>query len=335
MTYDSLLWGKASCSISEKNEIIPLIETIVLLAEKACRDGLLAIEDDIGGIDSQFIKKGIQFVVDGTDPEIVSNLLLTMIYSGGFTGVELLARMAAADGILCLQVGMRPEFIRKKLYAYLGEDFEMIPGRGSSLKSPDNSMTAGTVCEIAGTNTENVNDEVCRLKLNEILSANGRILSTEPVSSNEVESLSAVIESSDCGISTFINILRSQHSIITRPLLNGFKDYSSGIYNKIISEWIVFEDLAMCDNPAIQKILRETDTHEVAKAVKGASDAMRKKIFSNMSRRAGELLEEDVKYMGPVLLEDVENSQNKIINTARKLQECGEIIIPRPGEQRV
>jgi len=333
MTFDILLWEKTSCSYKEKQELIPVIDTMVKLAEKSRREGLLSIEDDIDSIDSLFIKKGLQLVVDGTDPEMVRSLLVTLIHAGGYSGVELLRRMIASDGILCIQSGERPEFIRTKLYSYLGEDFESLPVREPADKIPYTDNDTIESHEFSVNVSEPVKDEACMAELTDILNANGHLVSMEPVSAEEIKLLSGAISSSNYGVKTFINIIGKQPSVISQRLLTGFKEYSYDIYCKIMEEWINFHDLAMCDDPAIQKILREIDTRDIVKALKGADSLIQDKIFSNMSNRASALVKEDVKYMGPVVIEDIEDSRNKIINVARKLQEAGEIIIPVHGER--
>jgi len=143
------------------------------------------------------------------------------------------------------------------------------------------------------------------------------------------------IQSSERGIRTFISVLRSQPAELSSMMIECIEKYAPEIYGKIMEKWFVFEDLAACDDRVIQKILYETDTQDLAKAIKGATPALQEKIYSNMSKRAAELLREDIKYMGPVRYADAEEAQNKIIRIARKLEESGDIIIARPGERFV
>jgi len=89
----------------------------------------------------------------------------------------------------------------------------------------------------------------------------------------------------------------------------------------------VFDDLASLDDRAIQKILRETDQQELALALKGAEVEVQDKIFSNMSRRAAGMLKEDIEFMGPVRLCDVEAAQQRILSIAKQLEANGDIII--------
>jgi hypothetical protein len=89
----------------------------------------------------------------------------------------------------------------------------------------------------------------------------------------------------------------------------------------------VFEYIARLNNPAIQKILRETDSQDLAKALKLASEEVRKKIFKNVSKRAAAMLKEDMDYMGPVRRSDAEEAQQGIISTIMHLAETGEIYV--------
>jgi hypothetical protein len=95
----------------------------------------------------------------------------------------------------------------------------------------------------------------------------------------------------------------------------------------IKNQTFVFEYIARLNDPAIQKVLRETDSQEIAKALKAASQAVRDKIFNNISKRAAAILKEEMEYMGPVRRSDAEAAQQGIINTIMRLKETGEIIV--------
>ena len=88
-----------------------------------------------------------------------------------------------------------------------------------------------------------------------------------------------------------------------------------------------FDIVLRLDNRSIQKILREVDTQEIAKALKGEKETVQERIFSNMTERAARMLKEDMEYMGPVRNVDVKESQEKIINIIRHLEETAEIVI--------
>jgi flagellar motor switch protein FliG len=97
----------------------------------------------------------------------------------------------------------------------------------------------------------------------------------------------------------------------------------------------VFEDIVMLDDRAIQKVLREVDSQELAKALKSVDTEVQDKIFRNMSKRAAGMLKEDMEYMGPVRLKDVEEAQQKIVSIIRHLEDTGEIVVARAGEDEL
>jgi flagellar motor switch protein FliG len=93
-----------------------------------------------------------------------------------------------------------------------------------------------------------------------------------------------------------------------------------------------FEDLLQLDDKGIQVLLKEISSEDLSIALKGASDAIKTKIFANMSERASAMLKEDLEAMGPVRLSDVEQAQVKIAMTAKKLDNEGKIAISRGNE---
>jgi hypothetical protein len=88
-----------------------------------------------------------------------------------------------------------------------------------------------------------------------------------------------------------------------------------------------FDIILKLDDLAIQKILREVNSLELAKALKGEEETVQEKIFRNMSKNAGEMLKEDMEYMGPIRTIDSKGSQEKIVNIIRRLEQIGEIVI--------
>ncbi len=100
---------------------------------------------------------------------------------------------------------------------------------------------------------------------------------------------------------------------------------------EIRKRMFVFEDIITLDDRAIQKILREIDSKDLALALKTASEDVASRIYRNMSKRASEMLKEDIDYLGPVRLRDVEETQQRIVAIIRRLEDTGEIIIARGG----
>jgi len=98
----------------------------------------------------------------------------------------------------------------------------------------------------------------------------------------------------------------------------------------------VFEDIMLVNDKGIQSVLKEVDNDDLALALKTASDELKGKIFQNMSERAAQLIREDMEYMGPVRLSDVETAQQKIVDVVRRLEDAGELIIQgRGGESEM
>lgn len=346
--YDIKLWEQAKCSKKDKQIIIPVIDLIFKFAHKSRKNGLISLEDDIPSLDSPFMKCGLTLVVDGTDPETVRHILQTRIYAGRFKGRELLAKMIMADGLSAIQSGENPDLLRTRLYSYLGEEFEpgktVLPDESHTGYSTDDSGDRSGMTAVNQPLTEDITtddefgageDPVCLLEIITVLTCHNRILSVEPASAEEIQSLADAINLSPSGVDTFINIIRTQPASTVRLLLSGFEEYSPGIYSMIKKKWFVFDDLAMCDDRCIQKILREVDTVDLCKALKAASPALKDRIFANMSNRAAMLIREDMEFIGPVRIEDVEDSRNRILNIARKLEESGDIIITRSGDKLI
>ena len=105
--------------------------------------------------------------------------------------------------------------------------------------------------------------------------------------------------------------------------------------DEIRRKMFVFEDILSLDNRAIQTVLREVDNSELAIALKNANEDVQNCIFNNLSSRLATMIKEDMEYMGPVRLKDVEEAQQKIVNIIRKLEDTGEIVISRGGGDEI
>ena len=122
MIYDLLLADRAKTTNKEKEQCKLLIPIITTFSEKARIKGLLSLEydRDIDQIEDPILKQGLQLIVDGTDPEIIKNILSTHIYYGGYKGQRLLELIMILDGVLMLQAGDHPSLVTMQLTAYLG-----------------------------------------------------------------------------------------------------------------------------------------------------------------------------------------------------------------------
>ena len=155
----------------------------------------------------------------------------------------------------------------------------------------------------------------------------------EHVLEKKLSSLSAESNTTASGgIDTIVDILNLVDRGTEKSIIESLEEEDPELAEQIKKRMFVFEDIVMLDDQAVQKVLRETDSHELARALKGVDTEVQEKIFKNISRRAGTLLQEDMEYIGPIRLKDVEEAQQKIVNIIRKLEEKGEIIIARAGE---
>jgi flagellar motor switch protein FliG len=137
------------------------------------------------------------------------------------------------------------------------------------------------------------------------------------------------------GVESIVEILNLVDRSTEKTIIESLEEEDPELAEDIKKRMFVFEDIVMLDDRAIQKVLREVDTTELAKALKSVDTEVQDKIFRNMSKRAATLLKEDMEYMGPIRMKDVEESQQKIVSIIRKLEEQGEIVVARAGEDEL
>lgn len=137
------------------------------------------------------------------------------------------------------------------------------------------------------------------------------------------------------GIQTVVDILNSVDRGTEKYILEEIDMKDAELSDEIRKRMFVFEDIVELDNRSIQRIIREVDNSQWAIALKGASEDVKEAIFTNMSNRLVEMIKEDIEFMGPIRLRDIEEAQQNIVNTIRKLEEEGEIITPRGGDEIV
>ncbi|PIE77303.1 MAG: flagellar motor switch protein FliG [Clostridiales bacterium] len=162
---------------------------------------------------------------------------------------------------------------------------------------------------------------------------------TSPEVIKEIESvleykLSSVVTqdyASAGGVQSVVDILNSVDRSTERHILESLEIQDQSLAEEIKNRMFVFEDVINLDPVAIQRFIREVENSDMALALKSATDEVKDAILDNMSSRMKEMLLEDIEYMGPVRLKDVEQAQQKIVNIIRKLEEAGEIILSRGG----
>jgi flagellar motor switch protein FliG len=137
------------------------------------------------------------------------------------------------------------------------------------------------------------------------------------------------------GVKTVVDILNRADRSTERLILASLEEEDPELAEEIRKRMFIFEDILTLDDISIRRVLREIDFQDLALALKAASDEVANRIFRNLSRRAGEMLREDIEYMGPARLRDVEEAQQRVVQVIRRLDEAGEIIIARGGEDAI
>ncbi|MDI3538589.1 MAG: flagellar motor switch protein FliG [Bacillota bacterium] len=138
------------------------------------------------------------------------------------------------------------------------------------------------------------------------------------------------------GVETVVKVLNQVDRGTEKTILEALEREEPQLAEEIKRRLFTFEDIVQLDDRAVMRVLREVDLNrDLPLALKVASEEVRRKIFKNMSKRAVETLQEEMSYLGPVRLRDVEEAQQKIVNIVRKLEEAGEIVIARGGEDEL
>lgn len=161
------------------------------------------------------------------------------------------------------------------------------------------------------------------------------IREVERVLEKKLSSLSQEDYTAAGGVESIVDILNLVDRTTEKFIIESLEEEDPELAEEIKKRMFLFEDIVMLDDRAIQRVLREVDTNEMAKALKAVDTEVQDKIYRNMSKRAATLLKEDMDYMGPTRRKDVEESQQKIVSVIRKLEEQGDIIIARSGEEDV
>jgi flagellar motor switch protein FliG len=136
------------------------------------------------------------------------------------------------------------------------------------------------------------------------------------------------------GVDTVAEILNLADRSTEKGIMEGLEAEDPDLVEQIRRLMFVFEDILLVNDKGIQSVLKEVDNEELALALKTASEDLKQKIFKNMSERAAQLIQEDMQYMGPVRVSDVEAAQQKIVDVVRRLEDAGEIIIAGRGGEK-
>ena len=129
------------------------------------------------------------------------------------------------------------------------------------------------------------------------------------------------------GVKTTAEILNMVGRSVEKNILEGLSKSDPELATEIKNLMFVFEDVIILDDRSIQRVLKEVDSKELAFALKAVTEEVKQKILSNMSERAAQMVNEEIEFMGPVRLREVEEAQQRIVESIRHLEDEGEIVI--------
>lgn len=131
------------------------------------------------------------------------------------------------------------------------------------------------------------------------------------------------------GVESVVDILNGVDRSTERTIIENLEVQDPELAEEIKKRMFVFEDIVLLDDRSLQLVLREIDNKDLSLALKASSGDVGNKVYKNMSKRAAETLKEEMEYMGPVRIRDVEEAQQRIVNVIRRLEESGEIVVSR------
>jgi len=137
------------------------------------------------------------------------------------------------------------------------------------------------------------------------------------------------------GVDAVVEILNTVDRGTEKHIMETLEIEDPELADEIRKKMFVFEDILLLDDRAIQRVLRDVDNNDLAIALKGSTEQVQNAIFKNLSQRLASMIKEDMDFMGPVRMKDVEEAQQKIVNIIRKLEESSEIIISRGGGDEI
>ena len=137
------------------------------------------------------------------------------------------------------------------------------------------------------------------------------------------------------GVDSIVDILNTVDRGTEKHIMESLEIEDPELADEIRKKMFVFEDILSLDDRSVQRVLREVDNNELAVALKGSNEEVQNLIFNNLSKRLATMIKEDMDFMGPVRLKDVEEAQQKIVNIIRKLEDSAEIIISRGGGDEI
>ena len=137
------------------------------------------------------------------------------------------------------------------------------------------------------------------------------------------------------GVDAIVGILNTVDRGTEKHIMESLEIEEPELADEIRKKMFVFEDILLLDDRAIQRVLRDVDNNDLAVALKGANEEVKNVIFKNLSKRLAAMIREDMEFMGPVRMKDVEEAQQKIVGIIRKLEDSAEIVISRGGGDEI
>ena len=137
------------------------------------------------------------------------------------------------------------------------------------------------------------------------------------------------------GVDAIVSILNTVDRSTEKHIMETLEIEEPELADEIRKKMFVFEDILLLDDRAIQRVLRDVDNNELGVALKAANEDVQNVIFKNMSKRLATMIKEDMEFMGPVRMKDVEEAQQKIVGIIRKLEDSAEIVISRGGGDEI
>ncbi|BCJ85259.1 flagellar motor switch protein FliG [Effusibacillus dendaii] len=153
----------------------------------------------------------------------------------------------------------------------------------------------------------------------------------EQVLENKLSQMAVHDFSAGGGIDGIVQVLNGVDRATEKTILEALELQDPELADEIKKRMFVFEDIVLLDNRAIQRVIRDVETSDLQLALKVASEDVQGLVFKNMSKRMAETFKQDMEFMGPVRLRDVEEAQQRIVGVIRRLEESGEIVIARGG----
>lgn len=166
---------------------------------------------------------------------------------------------------------------------------------------------------------------------------------TSPEITREVENyleerLSSIIGqdfTSVGGIDSLIGVLNAVERATEKNIIETMEVQEPSLAEEVKKRLFVFEDVVLIDDRSLQRLMKEIDMKDLSISLKGVTDEVKEKFYKNMSKRAAEMLKEEMAYMGPVRIRDVDQAQQRIVAIVKKLEARGEVVIARPGEEEL